>query len=87
MSTTRSAAGARRGRLIVVLLISCTILVVELVVGFAANSLALLADAGHVFADVIGMVARARRRLARGTPGARASGASGSIASRSWPRC
>ena len=55
MSTTRSAAGARRGRLTVVLLISCTILAVELVVGFAANSLALLADAGHVFADVIGM--------------------------------
>jgi len=30
------------------------ILVAEVVVGLAANSLALLADAGHVFADVIG---------------------------------
>ena len=34
--------------------ISITILVTELVVGLAANSLALLADAGHVFADVVG---------------------------------
>ena len=55
MSSARSAAGARRGRLLVVLAISCTILIAELAIGFAANSLALLADAGHVFADVIGM--------------------------------
>jgi len=34
--------------------ISCTILIAEVVVGLFANSLALLADAGHVFADVIG---------------------------------
>ena len=34
--------------------ISITFLVTELVVGLAANSLALLADAGHVFADVVG---------------------------------
>ena len=31
------------------------ILVVELVAGVAANSLALLADAGHMFADAVGM--------------------------------
>jgi cobalt-zinc-cadmium efflux system protein len=50
----QSAAGAHRGRLRIVLGISSTILVTEVVVGLAANSLALLADAGHVFADVIG---------------------------------
>lgn len=55
MSTTRSAAGARRGRLVLVLGISCAILVVELAVGISSHSLALLADAGHVFADVVGM--------------------------------
>ncbi len=43
-----------RGRLRIVLTISSAILVAEVVVGFAANSLALLADAGHVFADVVG---------------------------------
>jgi cobalt-zinc-cadmium efflux system protein len=37
-----------------VLGISSTILVAEVAVGLAANSLALLADAGHVFADVVG---------------------------------
>ena len=35
--------------------VSVGILVVELVAGIAGNSLALLADAGHVFADVSGM--------------------------------
>jgi cobalt-zinc-cadmium efflux system protein len=49
-----TAAGALRGRLVAVLAISCAILVTEVVVGLFANSLALLADAGHVFADVIG---------------------------------
>jgi len=49
-----SAAGAHRGRLAIVLGISSTILVTEVVVGLASNSLALLADAGHVFADVVG---------------------------------
>ena len=54
MAHPQSAAGAHRGRLRIVLGISSTILVTEVVVGLAANSLALLADAGHVFADVIG---------------------------------
>jgi len=49
-----TAAGARRGRLALVLAISCAVLVTEVAVGIAANSLALLADAGHVFADVVG---------------------------------
>ena len=54
MAARQSAAGARRGRLALVLAISCTVLVTEVAVGIAANSLALLADAGHVFADVVG---------------------------------
>jgi cobalt-zinc-cadmium efflux system protein len=37
------------------LLVSVVILVVELVAGIASNSLALLADAAHVFADVSGI--------------------------------
>ena len=37
------------------LAISGTILVAELIVGLYTNSLALLADAGHVFADVVGI--------------------------------
>jgi len=37
-----------------VLGISSAILVAEVIVGLLANSLALLADAGHVFADVVG---------------------------------
>jgi len=40
--------------LALVLAISCAVLVTEVAVGIAANSLALLADAGHVFADVVG---------------------------------
>jgi cobalt-zinc-cadmium efflux system protein len=54
MAHSHSAAGANRGRLTIVLGISSTILVAELAVGLYANSLALLADAGHVFADVVG---------------------------------
>jgi cobalt-zinc-cadmium efflux system protein len=54
MAHPESAAGANRGRLAIVLGISSTILVAEVIVGLLANSLALLADAGHVFADVIG---------------------------------
>jgi cobalt-zinc-cadmium efflux system protein len=51
----RSAAGANRGRLSVVFVITLTIFVVELIGGFLANSLALLADAGHMFTDVVGI--------------------------------
>ena len=35
--------------------VSVAVLVIELVAGIAGNSLALMADAGHVFADVSGM--------------------------------
>lgn len=51
----RSAAAQHGSRLAAALAISVAILLVELVAGIAANSLALLADAGHVFADVSGM--------------------------------
>ena len=43
-----------RGRLVAVLAVSSTILLAEVLVGLLSNSLALLADAGHVFADVVG---------------------------------
>jgi cobalt-zinc-cadmium efflux system protein len=50
-----SAAAANRGRLTVVLLLSLAILAVEIAGGIVANSLALLADAGHVLTDVAGI--------------------------------
>ncbi len=50
-----SAAHGDRRRLAAVLLISLAILAIELVGGIAANSLALLADAGHVLTDVAGV--------------------------------
>jgi cobalt-zinc-cadmium efflux system protein len=51
-----SAAGRDRRSLVVVLAMSLSILVVEVIGGIAANSLALLADAGHVFTDVAGLL-------------------------------
>ena len=53
MSHQHSAAGAHRGRLLIVLAISSTIFIAEIIVGLLSNSLALLADAGHVFADIV----------------------------------
>ncbi len=50
-----SAAGQQWRRIAAALAVSAVILAVELVAGIASNSLALLADAGHVFADVAGM--------------------------------
>ncbi len=50
-----SAAAANRDRLVVVLGLSLVILVVEAVGAFASNSLALLADAGHMLTDVSGI--------------------------------
>lgn len=55
MSGSRSAAGAHRRRLLAVLAITSTVLVVEVVGGLLSHSLALLADAGHVFTDVAGI--------------------------------
>jgi cobalt-zinc-cadmium efflux system protein len=50
-----SAAAANRSRLIAVLGLSLTILVFEAVGAIASNSLALLADAGHMLTDVSGI--------------------------------
>jgi cobalt-zinc-cadmium efflux system protein len=50
-----SAAGQHRRRLAGALSISAAILATELIAGVVSNSLALLADAGHMFADVVGM--------------------------------
>ena len=50
-----SPAAANRGRLVAVLLLGVVILVIELVGALAANSLALLADAGHMLTDVAGV--------------------------------
>ena len=50
-----SAAAANRGRLVAVLVLGIIVLVVELAGAIATNSLALLADAGHVLTDVAGV--------------------------------
>jgi cobalt-zinc-cadmium efflux system protein len=50
-----SAAGRYRGRLAVVFSITLVVFGLELVGGFLAGSLALLADAGHMFTDVAGI--------------------------------
>jgi len=50
-----STAAAHRSRLALVFGITLVVLVVELAGGIASNSLALLADAGHLFTDVAGI--------------------------------
>ena len=50
-----TAAGRHRRALLSALAVSAAVLIVEVVAGFASNSLALLADAGHMLADVGGM--------------------------------
>jgi cobalt-zinc-cadmium efflux system protein len=50
-----TAAAAQRGRLTVVLAITVTILVTEVVGGLVADSLVLLADAAHMAADAAGI--------------------------------
>ena len=56
MAHSHSAAGRHAGSLAAAIGVGLVVLAVELVAGRLANSLALLADAGHVFADVSGMV-------------------------------
>jgi cobalt-zinc-cadmium efflux system protein len=56
MDHSHSPARIDSGRLVIVLCLSLAVLAVELIGGLAANSLALLADAGHVLADVVGML-------------------------------
>jgi cobalt-zinc-cadmium efflux system protein len=50
-----SAAAANRGRLAAVFAITFVVFAIELIGGFLSNSLALLADAGHMFTDVVGI--------------------------------
>jgi cobalt-zinc-cadmium efflux system protein len=51
-----SAGGRNRRRLLVVLGVTATVLVVEVVGAAVTGSLALLADAGHMFTDVAGIL-------------------------------
>ena len=55
MTEPQSAAHATRDRLVVVLGLTVAVLVVEVIGGYLSNSLALLADAGHMFTDVAGI--------------------------------
>lgn len=67
-------SGARhRGRLVLALALSLAVLLVEAVVAWVTGSLALLADAGHVLGDSIGIVmALAAMTVAQvGRPGSR----------------
>lgn len=50
-----SAAGEHRTRLAAVFLLTFAVFLIELVGGIASNSLALLADAGHMLTDVAGI--------------------------------
>ena len=55
MPHAHSAGAMGRTRLAVVLVMTISVLVVELIGGVLSGSLALLADAGHVFTDVVGL--------------------------------
>ena len=55
MPRVHSAAAGHRKRLIAVFGLTLSIFVFEVVGGLVSNSLALLADAGHVFTDVFGI--------------------------------
>jgi cobalt-zinc-cadmium efflux system protein len=57
MAHAQSAAARHRHRLSFALLVSTAVFGVELSAGLLSNSLALVADAGHVFADVAGIAA------------------------------
>lgn len=50
-----SAGGQHRSRMLVVLGLTTTVLVAEVIGGWITGSLALLADAGHMFTDVAGI--------------------------------
>lgn len=51
-----SAGGKHRSRMLLVLGLTTTVLVAEVVGGWITGSLALLADAGHMFTDVAGII-------------------------------
>ena len=50
-----SAAARNRRRLVAVFVLTLAVLAVEAIGGIASNSLALLADAGHMLTDVVGV--------------------------------
>jgi cobalt-zinc-cadmium efflux system protein len=50
-----SAGGQHRSRMLIVLALTTTVLVAEVIGGWITGSLALLADAGHMFTDVAGI--------------------------------
>jgi cobalt-zinc-cadmium efflux system protein len=66
--THETAAAAHRGRLALVLAITIGVFVVEVIGAAAANSLALLADAGHVLTDVAGLTLALAAVWAAGRP-------------------
>ena len=66
--THETAAAAHRGRLALVLAITIGVFVVEVAGAAAANSLALLADAGHVLTDVAGLTLALAAVWAAGRP-------------------
>jgi cobalt-zinc-cadmium efflux system protein len=69
MTHAVTAASRHRSGLAAALGISAGLLVLELAIGLLANSLALLADAGHMFADVSGIaISLAAIRVARRAP-------------------
>jgi cobalt-zinc-cadmium efflux system protein len=51
-----TATGAHRKRLVVVLVITCAVLIAEVIGGLIAGSLALLAEAGHMLTDATGLI-------------------------------
>ncbi|MGP3951620.1 cation diffusion facilitator family transporter [Streptomyces sp. 7N604] len=53
--TTGTAAAAYRGRLRIALCLTVTVLIAQIVGGILADSLALLADAGHMATDAVGL--------------------------------
>ena len=66
--THETAAAAHRGRLAIVLAITIGVFLLEAVGAAAANSLALLADAGHVLTDVAGLALALTAVWAAGRP-------------------
>lgn len=55
MTHAHTASSRHRGRLAAVFGITLVVFVMELIGGLITNSLALIADAGHVFTDVVGV--------------------------------
>ncbi len=55
MPYTHSAAAGHRNRLVGVFALTLAVFVIEIIGGLISNSLALLADAGHMFTDVFGI--------------------------------